>query len=203
MKNISYIINGILLVAIIVLYVLFFSSRSHQGSSTASGGSGQSLSGTNSGIVYINMDSVLSKYEMNIDVQKELQDKLNDSEKQLKDKQADYQKAVEDFQYKAGKHLITQADGEVVQQKLAQQEQELYGLQNDLRTKLNEEEQVAQRKVLDAIMKYLDGLEVTKNHQFVLGTTFGGNVLYANKNLNISNDIIVGLNKAYELSKAK
>lgn len=202
MKNLSYIINGILLVAIIVLYVLFFSSRSHQGSA-ASGGSGQSLSGANSGIVYINMDSVLSKYEMNIDVQKELQDKLNESEKQLKDKQADYQKAVEDFQYKAGKHLITQADGEAVQQKLAQQEQELYGLQNDLRTKLNEEEQVAQRKVLDAIMKYLDGLEVTKNHQFVLGTTFGGNVLYANKNLNISNDIIEGLNNQYKLDKAK
>jgi len=140
---------------------------------------------------------------MNIDIQKDLQDKLNKSEQELKDKQAVYQKAVEDFQYKAGKHLITQADGEIAQQKLAQQEQELYGLQNDLRAKLNEEEQVAQRKVLNAIMQYLDGLEITKNHQFVLGTTFGGNVLYANKNLNISNDIIDGLNRQYRSEKAK
>jgi len=203
MKNFSYIINGILLAAIIVLYVLFFTSRAHQGSSSKAAGNGQSINGSDGGIVYINMDSVLSKYEMNIDIQKDLQDKLNKSEQELKDKQAVYQKAVEDFQYKAGKHLITQADGEIAQQKLAQQEQELYGLQNDLRAKLNEEEQVAQRKVLNAIMQYLDGLEITKNHQFVLGTTFGGNVLYANKNLNISNDIIDGLNRQYRSEKAK
>jgi outer membrane protein len=203
MKNLSYIINGILLVAIIVLYILFFTSRTHQGSSSKSGGNGQSLNGSDGGIVFINMDSVLSKYEMNIDIQKDLQNKLSASEKELSDKQEDYQKAVKDFQYKAGKHLITQADAEVAQQKLGQQEQELYGLQNDLRAKLNEDEQVAQRKVLNTIMQYLDGLEVTKNHQFILGTSFGGNVLYANKNLNISSEIIDGLNKQYRLYKTK
>lgn len=82
-------------------------------------------------------------------------------------------------------------------------EQDLYQLQNNLQSKLAEEQQVAQRKVLNSIMEYLESIEVNKEYQFVLGTTFGGNVLYANKNLNITNEVVKGINEKYQASKAK
>ena len=109
---------------------------------------------------------------MYIDIQKELQDKLKASEDQLNKKQEAYKKAYDDFQYKASRQLVTRTEAEGIQQGLAQQEQELYQLQNELRSKLAEDEQVAQRKVLNSIMVYLEGLESNKNHQFVLEATY-------------------------------
>jgi outer membrane protein len=203
MKNLSLIINGILLAAVIVLYVLFFTSKNNGSSASKTKSNEATMQGTEGGIVYVNIDSVLSKYAMYIDVQKDLQDKLKASEDQLNRKQEAYKKAYEDFQYKASRQLITRAEAEGIQQGLAQQEQELYQLQNELRTQLNEEEQVAQRKVLNSIMEYLESIEGTSNHKFVLGSTFGGNILYANKNLNISEAVVEGLNKQYSANKAK
>ena len=65
---------------------------------------------------------------------------------------------------------------------------------------LAEEEQVAQNKVLNSIMVYLDKLEETGTYQyqFVLGTTFGGNILYADENKNITEAVIKGLNEEYK-----
>lgn len=203
MKNLSLILNGILLVAVIVLYVLFFSGRHNMGRSNASAKNEANADMNEGGIVYINIDTVLSKYEMYADVQKDLQEKLKNSEDQLGEKEKAYRSAYEDFQNKTSKQLVTRAEAEEIQQRLAQQEQELYQFQNDLRGKLNEEEQVAQRKVLNSIAEFLASQENTKNQKFVLGTSFGGNVLYANQKLNISQTVIEGLNKQYNLNKAK
>ena len=52
-------------------------------------------------------------------------------------------------------------------------------------------------------MEYLESIETNKEYQFVLGTTFGGNVLYANKNLNITQEVVKGINEKYQESKAK
>jgi outer membrane protein len=70
---------------------------------------------------------------------------------------------------------------------------------------LAEEQQVAQRKVINALMEYLKSLEKTGtyNYQFILGTTFGGNILYANEGLDISDIVVKGLNEEYAKTKEK
>jgi outer membrane protein len=57
--------------------------------------------------------------------------------------------------------------------------------------------------VLNSIMEYLESLEGQENYQFVLGTSFGGNILYANKNLNVTENVIKGLNEKYSKEKEK
>jgi outer membrane protein len=77
-------------------------------------------------------------------------------------------------------------------------EQELYQLQQQLQYQLAEESQVAQRKVINAIMEYLKAIEEAEDYQFVLGATFGGNILYANEQLNVTKEVTAGLNAAYK-----
>jgi outer membrane protein len=197
MKNLSLMLNVFLLIAVIVLYVLFFTGKKVQRTFVKSSAIETNETIAEGGIVYINIDSVLSKYNMYADIQNELQEKVKTSEAQLASKENAYRKAYEDFQYKVNRQLVTRTEADEIQQNLMKQEQDLYQLQNELRIKLADEEQVAQRKVLNSIMEYLESLEANKTYQFVLGTTFGGNVLYANKKLNITNDIIDGLNKSY------
>jgi outer membrane protein len=201
-KNISLILNAVLLAAVIVLYVFAFpwkkTSKDSSGPADAS-----AIPVAEKGIVYLNIDSVLYKYDMYTDISNELQGKLQVSEDQLGAKEKALRKEMEDYQYKIDRGLMTRAEAAQVQQELAQKEQAFYQLQNNLQMQLTEEQQVAQRKVIVAIMDFLKSLEESQkyNYQYILGTTFGGNVLYANENLNISEMVIRGLNEEYQKAK--
>lgn len=199
MKNLSLILNAVLLAAVIVLYVLFFTGKGEVRGITDFGSAKDSAM-LKEGIVYININSVLNGYQMYDNLSIELQGKLKTSEARLSAQQSDLQKKAQDFQYKVDRGLVTRAEATELQQQLVQQEQSLYQLQNNLQMQLAEEEQVAQRKVLNSIMEYLKtlGESGTYNYQFVLGTTFGGNILYADENKNITNAVIEGLNKEYQ-----
>jgi outer membrane protein len=203
MKNLSVILNAILFVALIVLYFLFFKSQKSNSSDENSTGSVKPNVMVKGGIVYINIDSVLNNYDMYIDIQTELQSKLKVSEDQLANQEKTFRKEADDFQYKVDRQLVTRSEADEIQQRLMKKQQDLYQLQQELQTKLAEEQQVAQRKVLNSIMEYLKGLEANKDYQFVLGTTFGGNVLYANENLNISHEVVKGINEKYKRTKEK
>jgi outer membrane protein len=200
MKNLSLILNGILLAAVIVLYVLFFTGKKQSGISASNP---DSSAVAEKGIVYVNIDSVLNKYDMYVDISAELQGKLQVSEDQLAMQEKTLRKEMEDFQYKMDRGLLTRSEAAQVQQELSQKEQSFYQLQNNLQMQLTEEQQVAQRKVISAIMDYLKSLEESDqyHYQYILGTTFGGNILYANENLNISELIIKGLNEEYQKNK--
>jgi outer membrane protein len=201
MKNLSLILNAILFVALLVLYILFFRSQKSSSSDEISSGSGDNKVMAKGGIVYINIDSVLNNYSMYVDLQSELQNKLKASEDQLANQEKTLRKEADDFQYKVDRQLVTSSEAKDIQQTLMKKEQDLYQLQSNLQAKLAEEQQVAQRKVLNSIMEYLESLEAHKDYQFVLGTTFGGNVLYANKELNITHEVVKGINEKYRASK--
>jgi outer membrane protein len=202
MKNLSLILNGILAVAVIVLFILVLGIKKQLAPSAES-----SLSTTlpleGQHIVYIDIDSIMSQYNMSKDITTELQGKLQVSENQLASKEKSLRKEAEDFQYKIDRGLMTRTEAEQVQQGLAMKEQEFYQLQNKLQMQFAEEQQVAQRKVLNAIMDYLKTFEASSEHpyQFVLGNSFGGSILYANQGLNITQQVIEGINKEYEKTK--
>lgn len=195
MKNLSLILNGVLLAAVIVLYVLLFTGKKEESAPETE--TQIELPAIQGGIVYVDIDSVINSYDMYFDIEKELQEKLKISEAQLNSKQKAFRKEAEDFQYKIDRGLVTRSEAAELQEKLAVKEQELYQLQQQLQMQLAEESQVAQRKVINAIMVYLKSLEEAKDYQFVLGATFGGNILYANEQLNVTKEVTEGLNAAY------
>lgn len=205
MKKLPIILNVVLLIAVVILYVLHFSgSNSSTGNvSTNSDSTGMNALLAAHKIVYINIDSVYSNYDMYNDVIQDLQDKVSTSEAKLQSQQKSFEKKVKDFQYKAERQLETRAKLAEMEQSLAQEQQQLLALKNQLQYQLAEEEQVAQRKVLNSIMDYLKSVKKEQSYQFVLGTTFGGNILYANDNLDISKSVIEGLNTKYQADKGE
>jgi outer membrane protein len=204
MKNLSLILNGVLLVAVIVLFILFFGLKKQIAPATGSD-ENQTLPMTDQSIVYVDIDSIMTKYNMSTDVTTKLQAKLKVSEDQLAAKDKALRKEAEDFQYKIDRGLLTRTEAEQVQQGLQMKEQEFYQLQNQLQMQLAEEQQVAQRKVLNAITEYLKGLEESNeyNYHYILGHTFGGGILYANQGLNITKAVIKGLNEEYDKTKTE
>ncbi len=205
MKKLPIILNIVSLVAIAALFVLFFTSRSGMNDmSSVDNNSGMSQSiDSAKGIVYVNIDTVLNNYDFYFDLQQKLQDNLKTSQAQLDTKQKSYQKDAQNFQYKVDRGLITRSEAAKLQQDLANQEQSLVQLQNDLRSQLADQQQVAYRQVLNSIMEYLTELQSVHRYKYVMGTSFGGNILYADKNLDITKRVIKGLNEKYKKEREK
>ena len=80
---------------------------------------------------------------------------------------------------------------------LSEREQQLAALQQQYAMEISEEAQVINRKVLQSIMDYLAVYNESHHFHYILGTSFGGMILYSDKSLDITREILDGLNKTY------
>jgi outer membrane protein len=202
MKKSGIIIQALLAVAIIVLYVLYFTGKGKGSSSSAKSSDSTSLTLAQGSIAYVNLDSVVSRYDMTKELSKDLQEKGKKLDTELNQKSKTFQSNVQDFQYKAQRGLEVSSKLAEMQRQLQEDEQKLYGLRDQYGAQLQEEQAVMLRKVMNSIMEYLKEYNKGKNYSFVLGNTFDGKILYADKGLDITEDVVKGLNEYY-LEKKK
>jgi outer membrane protein len=154
-------------------------------------------------IVYVEIDSIFKYYEMTKDINATFESKQKKAEAELDVKSKNFQSNVSDFQYKAQKGLITQANAQEIQQQLATQQQGLVQLRDQYRAQLADENQVNQRQIMQSIMEYLKEYNKTKGYQYILANTFPSSILYADRNLDITKEVIPGLNAKYKAEQGK
>src|SRR4030042_2687877 len=178
MKKLPFILSVVSLVAILVLYILYFTSGKTHRTGTATG---EQVSGDNvpdGDIVFIDIDSVLNNYQMYIDYNDEFERKAKISEAELTSKQKIYQKDVNDYQYKVERGLITRAEDQQLQQQLYNQQQNLLKLQQDKQMELAEQEQVTVNLVLNSITEYLKEVQPKYNYRYVFANRLVGGTIF-------------------------
>lgn len=201
MKRLPLILNIILAIAVIVLYVLYFTGIGASGNRSETAMPAGTADGSN--IFYVQIDTVISRFVMATDLRGELESQFNSSETALQSRQEAYQKDVSDYQYKVQRGLVTRTDAQGIEQQLYTKQQDLVKLQQDLSNEINEKQAVMNRQVINAIMEYLKENSVQFNYKYVLGTSFGGNILYATDSLDITAGIVKGLNEKYQQTRKK
>jgi outer membrane protein len=198
--NLTLIIEIVLTIAVIVLFILHFKS-SKPGSN---GNLGQVDTTTHKGsgpIAYVNIDTVIHQYAMYEEFKGKFTGKQQLFESEMTNKSKTYQISVQDYQNKVQKGLITRAEAADKEQQLGAEQQKLIQLRDQYQSQLAEEEQVMNRQILNSVMEYLTEYNKDKGYNYILGNTFGGNVLYANKALDITKDVLKGLNEKYKTEK--
>lgn len=193
MKKGALVFYIIISVAVVALYILFFTSKSCGTAELPA-----SVSQNGAVIAYVNIDTVVAKYDMATDLNKKLQDKTKKIESEFGSKVQSFQREAVDFQDKAQKGLITRSQAEDMQTKLQQKQQSLSDQENKYRMELADEQQVALRNIHAKIVEFLEGYNKTKGYTVIISTSlYGGPVLVGNKGLDITSDVIKGLNKTY------
>lgn len=152
-------------------------------------------------IVYIQMDSLVNQYDMFNDLKSEFETNVVAIQDDLRKKSNAFEKSVTDFQNKMNKGLLTRSQAETQQQALAEREQNLRNLSQQKQLEMQEEEAVMLRKVMDAIQTYLVAYNETHNYALILNTQASNVVLIGNPSLDITNDVLKGLNEEYIKSK--
>lgn len=201
MKNLSLILNAVLIVAVGVLFYLHFSTPKPEFKS-----SGPDTRPANTGamsIVYVNIDTLLNNYDYFADMQDEFADKQSELEAELNQKSKQYEASARDAQNKVQKGLVTRREAADLEQQLLAEQQALYQLRDEMTMQLQEEEQVRNRRLINKIMEYLEVYNQDYGYQFIFSNSFGDNVLFANDRLDITRDVLIGLNEAYRAEKQK
>ncbi len=196
MKQFNTIANAILAIAVVVLFVLHFSGTK-KGAVTSGDTAEQTAISGDLSIAWVNVDTLLNNYDMYFDVQKQLQESGRKLEAELNSKSRTFEKQAMDFQDKVQKGLVTRSQAQQMQEELAKQEQDLYRLRDEMRMKLAEEEQVKLRQIQQSLTDYLEVYNKEKGFHVILSSTFGGPMLYGNPALDITKEVLSGLNQDY------
>ncbi len=173
------------------------------GKNQAAGTGESGVSKNHGGIAYVELDSVIARFDMAKDKATELEEKTKNSEAELASKSQAFDRDVRDFQNKVQKGLVTRATAAEMEQTLQQQQQTLLARRDEMAYNLNEESLVAQRQVLEYINQYLAEFNAERGYSYILAKQFPGPVLYSDTTLDITVDVVAGLNAKYNAEKAK
>ena len=197
MKNISTIINVVLVIAVAVLFYLHFSGSQTETKTVKAKNVETAESGE---IAYVNIDSLTKNYKFFEDLRELLMQKQQNSELSLNRKAAAYEKEAIDFQEKIQKHLITQRQAEEMQQKLMAKQQNILKLRETLGMQLAQDERAMNKQLHDSINSFL--LDFNQDRfKMILSVSIGQNLLYGDEALNITEEVIEGLNNRYNGSE--
>ncbi len=153
-------------------------------------------------IVYIQLDSLVNQYDMFNDLRSQLESKAQAIQDDLTKKGRSFESAAKDFETKIAKGLLTRSQAEEQQQKLVERQQNLQNLSQQKQLEIAEEEAVMGRRVMDAVQTYLNKYQKEKGYALILTTSAASNtVICGNANLDITMDVLKGMNEEYIKSK--
>lgn len=153
-----------------------------------------------SDIAYISVDSVFQRYDYYHDLKREFEQKAKKKETEFQSKVNTLQADIKLFQDKYNKMLLTQSEAETQSQQLQQRESELNAESQKIMKELAEEEAVMSRKIVDAIYRYVEKYNVDKKYSLILNAA---TIIVGNPSMDISSEILKGLNQEYIVNKAK
>jgi outer membrane protein len=192
MKNLSLIINAILAIAIGVLFFLHF--RDCKSATTKSiAASSPSGSAAGSTVAYIDMDSLEANYGYYKDKKVAFEKEQKGLETSLMSGQESLQREVYAFQQKA--QTMTQSDGEQAQQALMDKKNKLEQQRDDGAQRLQSELAAINTEVYGKIDSVLQDYNKEHKYAYVLSYVKGGSILYRDKGLDITADIVALLNQ--------
>lgn len=201
MKNLSLILNIVLAVAVIVLYVLHFSSKPASGPGVSYDGAPASLfTAEGLTIAYVNSDSLLRNYEFFKEMEKKMEERQQKLNREYQNRAQGLQNEIENFQRTANNMTMSQA--RAIEEDLRRKQQNLMVYQESLAQELMQEENKINTELYDKVSDYLQDYGKNKGLQLVLTYQKGSGVLYANDSMNITQDVIKGLNDAYVREKS-
>lgn len=149
-------------------------------------------------IAYIEIDSLTTQLEMCKEALKELESQGAIYRKELDQKSATFQKAYAEFAQKMqSTGYGSQAEYESAQKRLAKMQEDGAKLEQKYTEKLAIAQEEFNNRLRDSVRAYIDLLNADHRYTMILSKS-GDNVLYADPSLDITEEVVKGMNKRYK-----
>ena len=159
-------------------------SASTAGGTVTGADSSQSAVAAGGDIAYFNIDSLVSRYDMYIDLRAAYEQKAKKADTELTSKGRSLENDVRDYQDKIQKGLVTRSQAQSIEENLNKKQQSLM---------LN--------RIHYSITEYLKEFNSDYRYKMILSSSTTGPVLNADPSLDLTQIILEGLNKKYATEK--
>lgn len=151
-------------------------------------------------IVYVNSDSLLNNYEYFKVIRTQFEEKAKKAQADLQSKGNAFQKEVADYQKNAGTMSAEQRAN--TEERLARKQDELGKLNQNASSSLAQQEAEENEKLYNRVSDFLKKHAEEKGYKLVLTySTSNPTVLFADKSLEITDEVVKGLNAEYTKEK--
>ncbi len=201
MKNTSLILSVISLVAVVVFGILTLTKDGKKAEAVTEGEATEAAAAQKGDIVYVDLDRILTEYDMANDLRSVVETKVQNIQAEINRRGQKLEKEVASYQEKIQKGLMTRSVAEAQGQKLQQQEIDFNNYAAQKQQEIQEEQVVMMNQLGDAIQTFMAKYNETKQYAMILTNTGGAPVITADASLDITDDVLAGLNEEYIKTK--
>ncbi|RYE12760.1 MAG: OmpH family outer membrane protein, partial [Sphingobacteriales bacterium] len=151
-------------------------------------------------IVYINQDSLLSKYNYAKDMSERLQKKGRSAQSDLDSRKQAFQREVAEYQKDA--NSLSAEQRAPIEQRLQRKGQELQTYEQNASAQFQNESGSETEKLFNKLVDYTKKYAKEKGYKMVLSYSKANpTILYGEETLDVTADVVKGLNDEYEKEK--
>lgn len=198
MKGSSLVVSVLALIAVAVLYVLYFTQNDKAGETPGE----KEVSATESSslrIAYVKADSVILNYELAQVLHDDFTKKQEAYNSEFGTKRQSFEREAAAFQEKLQRGgFLTEQRAIQERDRLVGKEQEILQLDQELSGKLAELQAANNKQILDSLLNYLQEYNKTKRYNYIFN---GAEILVGDEAHNITAEVLKALNERY--SKAQ
>src|SRR5690554_1855200 len=200
MKNYTpYIVSGVLAVALIILYILHFTSNS-----SVNGATGKDLSlllndsSVTLPIAFVNVDSLLINYNFAKDLNESLLRKEESTRATLNQRENQINSAAQEFERKLRNNaFLSQERAQQEQERIMKMNQEYQQLAERLSQEFLLEQQKLNLQMEDTIKVRIEEFNKTRNFEIIFSNISTSTLIYAKDKYDITDEVIQFLNNKY------
>jgi outer membrane protein len=151
-------------------------------------------------IVFVNSDSLLTKYEYFKDMSARLEKKGKAAQADLVSRGQAFQREVAEYQKAAATMSADQR--QATEQRLQRKQQELQAYQQNAGAQVQNDQSGEQAKLYEKVAEFLKTYAKDKGYKMVMTYQKGNSgILYGDASLDITSDVVKKLNEAYAKDK--
>ena len=174
MKRLNYLVNGLAALALIVLFSQCAGKADNQAANASTQAAG--LSGMK--IAYVEIDTLLAKYNYCVDLNEAMVKKSENVRLTLNQKAKDLDRQKQEFQTKVQNNAyLTQERAQQEYNRIAKLEQDLQNLGNKLQSELMSENEKNSLQLRDSINAFLKEYNKTRGYSMIISNTGFDNLL--------------------------
>lgn len=201
-SKILIICNAVLLLGLIGIYIIHFTGMGTKSKVNADATEPLIKEGGLT-VAYVNTDTLLAKYQYAIDMEQELLAYKDQQEAYGRQQMEKFQNDYQDYLKNGANMTLSQQQAKEAE--LKQRAEKMSTLEQELSAKILERQMSENTKLLNAIFAYVREYNAA-NQQFdiILRKTFNDSpTLYLNPAMDITDEIVIGLNEEYKQIKGK
>ena len=195
----NYIVSGVLAVAVIVLFILQFNSKSN---SKEESGKNLSVLLNDSSITlpiaFVNVDSLLVNYNFAKDLNESLLRKEESTRATLNQRENQINSAAQEFERKLRNNaFLSQERAQQEQERIMKMNQEYQQLAERLSQEFLLEQQKLNLQMEDTIKVRIEEFNKTRNYEIIFSNISTSTLLYSKDKYDVTDEVVQFLNNKY------